>query len=216
MNKSTNWGLYTGILLVLIGIIFFLDLNGILPEQSLSEYLNLIIGIVLLIAYIRQKRLSTLMFATFFIANGLLLLLDSYIPEFIYFSGMLLIPGIMFLVAFIVRKHIGYLVPGAMLSSWGVYIILLITDVIYGFTMTIGMGFVFTAIGFLVIFIFESQPWVGLPSLILGIIGIVIVTLGLGEAARHILFNLTSIGVVVIGLALILKSLFKNNQQGED
>lgn len=218
MKKSANAGLYLGILLVLVGIIFFLDLNQLLPEQAVSQYINFILGILCFVAYLRQKRMSLLMVATFFIGNGLLITLDQRLDAFVYFAGLLLIPGLMFIVAFVVKKALGYLIPGAMLISWGIYVMLLMTDVLNGFTMTVGMAFIFTAIGFLAIFLFEPEMWAGIPSLIMGVIGIVIVTLGLGEGARHILFNITCIGVVIIGLMLIVRSLLHHHKgdQGEE
>lgn len=216
MRRDTNWGLYIGLLLVLIGVLFFLDLNGILPGELFSEYVNLVIGVVLLVGYFRTKSMGVLMPSIFFITNGVLMLCDNYVYGFNYIAGIFLIPGFMLLVAFMARKMIGYLIPGALLVSWGIYVFLISAGVFESFTTMSGMSFIFTAIGFLIIFLYEQKIWAGIPALVIGVIGIIIVTLGFGPEARHILFNVTSIGVIVIGLLLILRSLFKpKHNQGE-
>lgn len=212
MKRNTNGGLYVGLLLILVGIVFLLDLNGILPDDMMSEYVNFIVAFLCLVGFVNSKKLITLMGATFFITNGAIILADRYIDAWIYLSGIMLIPAMMFLVAFVVRKNIGYLIPGAMLSSWGMYMLLMIAGVFSGFTTIIGMGFIFTAIGFLVIFIYVQEMWAGVPSFVIGVIGIIVATLGFGETARFILFNVLTIAAIVLGLLLVIRSMFKNKE----
>lgn len=216
MKKDNNIGLYIGLLLVLGGIVCFLDLNGLLPGELFSQYINLIIGVVILVAYFRNKKLSILMVASFFILNGILLVIDKFIYGWNYMAGVFLIPGIMLLIAFLVKKFIAYLVPGALLTAWGIFVLLITAGVFNGFTMTVGMGFLFTALGFLIIFLYEQEAWAGIPSLILGIIGAMMITLGLGEVSRLILFNVTAIIVVLIGLILIVRSFIKPKAHSND
>ena len=54
MRKESNIGLYIGLLLVLGGIVCFLDLNGLLPGELFSQYINLIIGTVIFVAYLKN------------------------------------------------------------------------------------------------------------------------------------------------------------------
>lgn len=77
MRKESNIGLYIGLLLVLGGIVCFLDLNGLLPGELFSQYINLIIGTVIFVAYLRNKKFYVLMISSFFVFNGLLLILDK-------------------------------------------------------------------------------------------------------------------------------------------
>lgn len=216
MKRENNVGLYIGLLLVLSGIVAFLDLNGLLPREYLSDYISLIIGVVIFVAYFRNKRFSTLMVASFFIFNGILLIADKYIQGWNYFSGVFIIPGLMFMVAFIVKRMSSFLIPGALLTSWGIFIFLISADVISGFSMILGMGFVFTALAFFIIFLIEQEVWAGIPSLVLGIVGIIIITMGLGEVARLILFNITAIIVVLIGLILIARSFIKTKKSHDE
>ena len=106
--------------------------------------------------------------------------------------------------------------PGAILTSWGIFILLITADVLNGFSMIVGMGFIFTALGFLVIFLYDREAWSGIPSLVLGIIGIIMITLGLGEVSRLILFNFTAIAVVLIGLILIVRSFIKPKERSDE
>ena len=218
MKRENNIGLYIGLLLVLSGIVAFLDLNGLLPREYLSDYISLIIGVVVFIAYLRCKRFSALMVASFFIFNGILLIVDKYVQGWNYFSGIFIIPGLMFMVAFIVKRMSAFLIPGALLSSWGIFVLLISANIISGFSMILGMGFVFTALAFFIIFLIEQEVWAGIPSLVLGIVGVVIITMGLGEVARLVLFNITAILVVLIGLILIARSFIKtkksHNEEG--
>lgn len=209
MKKDNNIGLYIGLLLVLGGIVAFLDLNNLLPGGFFSEYLNLILGIVILVAYLKTKKLPILMVSSFFVFNGILLIIDKLIYGWNYLSGILIIPGLMCIVAFIVKRYLRFLIPGALLTSWGIYILLITAHVISGFAMTLGMGFIFTALAFLIIFLYDQEVWCGIPSLVFTIVGIIIVTLGLGEIARMLLFNITAIVVVIVGLILIVRSFIK-------
>ena len=210
MNRSTNWGLYAGVLLVVVGIAFFLDINGILPQQAWGQYLNFVIGIIILIFYWRTKRLSTLMVATFFVANGLLIAIDNRVDAFIYFSGVLVIPGIMFCVAYVARRKVGYLIPGALLSSWGIYTALLTGGVFQSFLMGTGMLFVFTGLAFLVIALFDPHPWSLIPAGVMGIMGLMISAFGCDPTTRYLIFNGTCIGAIVLGIVLIIKNLYLN------
>ena len=64
MRKENNIGLYIGLLLVLGGIVCFLDLNGLLPGELFSQYINLIIGVVIFVAYLRNKKFYILMISS--------------------------------------------------------------------------------------------------------------------------------------------------------
>ena len=215
MKKDNNIGLYIGLLLVLGGIVAFLDLNNLLPGDFLSEYLNLILGVVVLVAYLKIKKLPILIVSSFFIFNGILLIIDRFVYGWNYLSGIWIIPGLMCMVAFIVKRYLRFLIPGALLTSWGIYIFLITAHVISGFTMILGMGFIFTALAFFMIFLYDQQVWCGIPSLVFTIVGIIIVTLGLGEVARAILFNITAMAVIIIGLILIARSFIKSKTTNE-
>lgn len=209
MKKDNNVGLYVGLLLVLGGIVAFLDLNNLLPGGFFSEYLNLILGIIVLVAYLKTKKLPILMVSSFFVFNGILLIIDKLMYGWNYLSGIFIIPGLMCIVAFIVKRYLRFLIPGALLTSWGIYILLITAQVISGFTMTLGMGFIFTALAFFIIFLYDQEVWCGIPSLVFTIVGIIIVTLGLGEIARIILFNITAVLVIIVGLILIVRSFIR-------
>ena len=119
----------------------------------------------------------------------------------------------MLMVAYSVRKYSALLVPGAVITSLGVYLLLITAKVIWGFSWVLGMFFVFVAIGFLVIFICEQQVWAVITSSILGVVGIVIVTMGIGPVMRHWVFNTIAIGAAVVGGILILKNLLGDKSE---
>lgn len=216
VRKDNNVGLYVGLLLVLGGIVAFLDLNGLLPTKFLSQYVSLIMGIALFIAFLRTQKFSVLMTSSFFVFNGILLLVDQYVQGWNYFTGIFIIPGLMFMVAFIAKRVIGYLIPGALLTSWGIFLLLITADVISGFSMIMGMGFIFTALAFFLIFLYDQEAWAGVPSLVLSIVGVIIITMGLGEVARLVLFNMTAVSVVLIGLVLIGRSFLKGKKSHDE
>ena len=216
MNQGKNIGLYIGLLLVLGGIVGFLDLNGLLPGDSFSQYINLIVGGAILIAYLKNRRFYMLMIASFFIFNGLLLLLDEWLMGWNYLCGVFLIPGLMFLVAFSVKKYFIYLVPGTFLTSWGIFVLLITTHILNGFFVIIGMGFLFTALSFLVIFFYNREIWLSIPLLIFGTIGFLILTLGLDYVTRLILFNFIAIAVILLGLVLIIRSIIKSKGRSDE
>lgn len=205
MNKKSNVGLYTGLILVLIGVVFFLDLNNFLPTNYLSQVANLAIGVIIFVMYLNNKKLSSLMVGSFFLLNGGVLIIDRILPGYNYMAGLCLIPGLMFLIAYSVKKYSGYLIPGALLSSIGVYILLISARFIWGFGPVIGMFFIFMAIGFLIIFLSGSNNWAGIPSLIFGCIGVFIIAIGLGALMRHMVFNIVALGIVLIGVGIIIK-----------
>ncbi|MGL4343728.1 MAG: hypothetical protein ACRCTE_00880 [Cellulosilyticaceae bacterium] len=213
--KKSDTSLYFGLLLVLFGVVFFLDLNGILPARFYSEYINIILGVIAVIAYFRSKKLWVLMVGTFFIANGGIIWIGQYFSRWTYLSAIALIPGVMFLVAAIARRSTMFLVPGAMLTSWGIYVLMISARLITGFSMIMGMFFIFTAMGFFIVFVFEQAAWAGIPTVVLGVIGIFIVTLGMGEIARNVLMQIVAIAIVVLGLGLIVRGMIHRPKDKE-
>ena len=216
MKQEKNIGLYIGLLLVLGGIVGFLDLNGLLPGDLFSQYINLVIGLVILVVYLRSRKFYMLMISSFFILNGLLLLLDEWMIGWNYLSGVFLIPGLMFIVAFSVKRFLAYLIPGTLLTSWGIFVLLITAHILNGFFVIVGMGFLFTALSFLIIFLYNREIWTGIPLLIFGIIGVAILTLGLDGLTRLILFNFIAIAVILIGLILIIRSFIKTKGHSDE
>lgn len=213
VNKKSDIGLYIGMILVLLGIVFFLDLNMVLPSNSLSQLFNILVGVVLVVISLKKKKLSILMVGAFFFINGGILIIDQLLPGYNYLCAGLLIPGLMLMVAYSVRRYSALLVPGAVLTSLGIYLLLITAKVIWGFSWVLGMFFIFVAIGFLIIYICEQKIWAIITSSILGVLGVVIVTLGIGPVMRHWVFNSIAIGAVVVGGILILRNLLGDKSE---
>lgn len=210
MNRKTNVNLYMGLILVLVGMACFLDFNNILPPGYSSQVINIVAGVVIFVIFLKNKKLYTLMAASFFFLNGLLLILEPILPGYNRLSAGLLIPGVMLIIAYSLRKDIIYLIPGAVMASMGAYILLITMGVINGFSCVIGMFFVFLGIGFLVIFIGAQKGWAGLTGIILGAIGLLITLLGAGILTRHLVFNLIALGAILFGAILMIKELKTN------
>lgn len=213
MNKNSNISLYIGLVLVLLGIVFFLDLNNILPPNYSSQVVNIVAGIIILIMYFKNKKLYTLMFAAFFILNGLFLIVETILPGYNRLSAGLLIPGFMLMIAYGVKKDAVYLIPGAMMASMGVYILLITAGMIGGFSSIVGMFFIFCGISFFVIFICEKRGWAGLTGTILSGIGIIIILLGVGVLTGHLVSNMLALGAILFGGILIIKGFNKNRDE---
>ena len=84
MNKKSDIGLYIGMILVFLGIVFFLDLNMVLPSNSLSQLFNILVGGILVVISFKKKKLSILMVGAFFFINGGLLVIDQLLPGYNY------------------------------------------------------------------------------------------------------------------------------------
>lgn len=214
--KKNNTSLYVGILLILFGAAFLLDLNGLLPDRFYNEYINIILGIVAVTAYLRTKKTWALVLGAFFLTHGSLVWLGRCLPGWTYLSGIALFPGVIFLVLALVKRQTMFLVPGAMLTSWGIYILLITAKVLTGFSVIMGMFFVFTAIGFLIIFLYEQEAWAGIPALVMALIGIVIVTIGMGPVARNVLLQVAAVAVLVVGVGLVVKGLTHKSKDKEE
>lgn len=210
MNKKSNMHLYIGLILVLIGTVFFLDLNNILPPNYATQVFNIIAGISILVIYFKNKKLYTLMLASFLLLNGLLLTVEPMLPGYNGISAGLLIPGFMLIIAYIARKDMVYLIPGAVMASLGSYILLITVGVISGFSSVTGMFFVFCGLSFLIIFLCERRGWAGLTGLILVGTGGLIALLGVGALTRHLIFNIIALGAILFGAILMIKGLIKN------
>lgn len=214
--KKNNVSLYLGLLLVLFGTIFFLDLNGVLPNRFYSEYINIILGVVAIIFYLKSRKLWVLMTATFFLTNGTIIWIGSYLSGLTYLAAIPLIPGVMLFVAAVARKSTMFLIPGAMLTSWGVYILMITARILTGFSLIMGMFFIFTALGFFIIFLYEQAVWAGIPSLVMLVIGMLIVTIGMGAVARNILLQILAVAIVVMGLGMIIRGLLIRSKDKEE
>lgn len=211
MNKNGQSSLYLGVLLVLGGILFFLDINGLLPGGNLSVYINLILGAVMLGIYLKEKKLSELMGATFFITNGLCILLHN---TFVYngLVHLLIIPGIMFLVAYMKCKNIGYLCVGAFLSSWAAYFLSGSLGLMTGLFMALGMGMLANALAFLIIYSVTRRDWAKIATIVLFLCGLFVWSIDMGSAVRYMLLNIMTIGSIIVGLVMIVRALFKNKE----
>ncbi|MGL4736423.1 MAG: hypothetical protein ACRCW2_03105 [Cellulosilyticaceae bacterium] len=205
--KKNNASLYVGLLLILFGGAFLLDLNGLLPDRFYSEYINLILGAIGVIFFFRTKKSWILAVGVFFLTNGALIWLDHYLPGWNYLAALALFPGVICLTVSLVKRSTMFLIPGAMLTSWGLYILLITARILTGFSVIMGMFFVFTALGFLIIFLCEQEAWAGIPALVMALIGLVIVTIGMGPVARNMLLQIAAVAVVVIGIALVISGM---------
>lgn len=216
MDKKNNGGLYLGLTLIIMGIIFFLNLNGWLPHNFFGQYLNIILGILLLMLYFKTKRFSVLMVTTFFLTNGAMIILDNLLVGYNYLAAIFIIPGAMLLVAFWAKRNTIYVIPGAILFWWGIYILLITLGILSGFSVIIGAFFVLTGAGFLTIGLADDAKWAGIISLVLGGIGIVIIAMGFGPIMRNILYQVISVVLVVIGIIMIIRSklIDKNDSNG--
>lgn len=213
MNKDRNTSLYLGLFMILVGIVFMLDLNGLLPVSFIGEYINIIVAVAIFILYLKSRKFYILICATFFVFNGTLLIVDGFVPGYNHWSGIFLIPGLMLLVAFIGRQSVGYLIPGALLTCWGIYLFLITAGVLASFTVIVGMFFVFTGIAFLIVFFYEHTSWAAIPAVILGGFGVFVATMGLGPIARNTVFQVISILIIAVGVSLIFKSLFGRKKE---
>lgn len=211
--RKDNSSLYWGMFLILAGVIFLLDLNGILPDRFYSEYINIILGVVAVVIYLKSKKLWILILGTFFFTNGLLIWIGAYTSRLTYLAAIPMIPGMIFFVVGLVKKSTMSMVPGAMLTSWGVYVLLVTANILNGFTMVMGMFFVFTALGFLIIFLYEQSAWAGIPSLVIGIIGLMILTIGMGGVARNMLLQILTIAMIVVGIGLVIRGLLVDKRK---
>lgn len=205
--RKNNVSLYVGLLLILFGGAFLLDINGMLPARFYSEYINLILGAIGGVAYFRTRKTWVLAVGVFFFTNGGLIWVGNYLPGWNYLASIALFPGVILLTIAITKHSTMCLVPGAMLTSWGIYILLITARILTGFSVIMGMFFVFTALGFLIIFLAEQEAWAGVPALVMTLIGLVIVTMGLGPLARNILLQVAAITIVIIGVVLVMSGL---------
>lgn len=216
MERKNDRGLYLGLTLVVLGIVFFLDLNGWIPNNFFGQYVNIILGVILLVAYFKTKNFLVLMTTSFFLTNGIMIVLDSMLVGYNYLAAMFIIPGVMFLVAFWKKRSTIYIIPGAILFWWGIYILLVTVGVLSGYLTIIGGFFILTGAGFLTICLWDSAKWAGIISLALGIMGVLIIAMGLGPISRNILFQIISIALVIGGILIIVKAKLTERNDSND
>jgi hypothetical protein len=205
MERKSNISAYLGALMILVGSVFLLELNGILPKTFIKEIFNIGLGLFLFILYAKNKRFYWVMLATFFTTNGCLHLLDSLLPGYNYWIGVFLIPGVMLLVAYMIQKKTPYLVPGSLLFFWGIYGLGITVGAFRSFTDVVGMFFIATAVAFMVMYMTLKQTWAMAVFIPIGILGLFIFILGLGPVVRNLLLQVVAIGVILAGFFLIIK-----------
>jgi hypothetical protein len=211
VNSKQNFLLYIGISCILAGIIALLALNNLLPKGFLTEYANILLGIVFVSMAIKTKNRIPLIVAAFFFANvamlfmGKLLNVSSFLPRLVF------IPGLMLLVSYISKRKSVILIVGSILTFWGIFLFVKQSMGIYGYCFSIGALMLFTVLAFLLIWVVERQNWPVLPILIFGSIGSYLIADGLGVTARSILLQSSCLLLIIIGIFFVVKSLFKRH-----
>ncbi len=211
MSTKQNAILYTGLMCILVGVVFLLQLNGLLPEAYLSEIVNVILALVFLISYIRRRDLILLLIGSFFGANSAMLIIGRMLGASTYLARLFFIPGIMLLVAYIVKKKTALSILGSLFTLWGLYFFLRDPMYIRGFNLSVGALLLFTAIAFLLIWILERQSWPAIPALAFGGLGAYIVASGLSPVIKNMALQGVCILLIIIGVIFVIKSLFKEH-----
>lgn len=215
VNNKQGFLFYTGISCILLGVGFLLYMHNILPNIFLVEYINILIGIILFITYLKNKNMFALMGATFFFANAVMLFADKLLGISNLGARMVFIPGVILLVAYIFKKHSVILTVGSILTFWGIFLIIKEPAGIYGFRFSVGALMLFTVLAFILIGIIERQSWPILPSLILGTVGTYLIIDELQIAAREMVLQIGCALLIIIGVVFVIRSLFKKHLEEE-
>lgn len=215
MDNKQGFLLYTGITCILLGVGFLLYIHGFLPNIFLTEYVNILIGIILFIVYFRNKSNFALLGGIFFFANVSMLFAGKLLDTSSLGARIIFIPGVMLLAAYIFKKNSVILTIGSILTFWGIFLIIKEPAGIVGFHFSIGSLMLFTVLAFILIGIIERQSWPVLPSLILGLMGSYLIIDELGIVAREIVLQIGCMLLIVIGIVFVIKSLFKKHLEEE-
>ncbi|MDF2613023.1 MAG: hypothetical protein K0S71_809 [Clostridia bacterium] len=215
LNSKQSFFLYIGISCILAGIVFLLDINNLLPNVFLGEYINILLGIIFSFVYIRNKNMITLMAAVFFFSNVSMLFAGRFLMTSSWTARVIFIPGVMLLAAYIYKRKSVILTIGSILTFWGIFLIIKDPAGIAGFHLSIGALMLFTVLAFMLIWIIERQSWPVLPILIFGAMGAYLIADELGTVARNIVLQMGCVILIIIGIIFVIKSLFKKHLDEE-
>ncbi len=115
-------GTILGILLIILGIGFFL--NNFIVSKS---YATILIGLFILYLFYKKRQSAFLIIGLFLAGMGLLSVLNDLNIFTFKVKGelILILLGVMFITLYYSKKNIGFLFPGAILISLGSYIYLI-------------------------------------------------------------------------------------------
>lgn len=165
MIKSVKKGIVPGIILIGLGILLFLQNFHI----NTRDWILLGIGIVFLISYIFNRKNGLLITGIILSYFGAVQLLESFrlIRKAVYNPVILIALGLAFLTLYFVRKRtpVGFIFPGFILPAVGAYWYMMIeksTDQAQIWPLI----FMFIAVSFLCIFIFEFERFGFNPGIV--------------------------------------------------
>ena len=94
-----------GLLMILIGAVSLLELNGKLPKSFLQEIVNIGIGSMFVVMYLKKRKFYLVMLGTFFLTNGGVHLIDALLIGYNYWTSIFIIPGVMLIVTYCIQKR---------------------------------------------------------------------------------------------------------------
>ena len=214
LTNKQNVLLNIGIGFILAGIAFLLYLNNLLPDKYFYEYINLFLGIITIIIFLRTKNKSMLFATVFFFSNALTIGLGNLLNTSSFIPRMVIIIGVLLLTAYISHRKSVILTLGSLLTFWGIFIFIKEPMGIYGYYFSLGALMLFTVLAFILIWIMERQNWPILPIGIFSILGIYFVADALSIPAKNMILQIACMVLIIVGVIFVIKSLF-NNHLGE-
>lgn len=208
--KNNNYA--AGIALILLGFAFFLRNYHI----SVINSLLILGGIYFFYSYATKKLQPHLIFGVILTGTGVLMLLKDLGMLHFNISGelFLILLGMVFLFFYFRKGIVGFVFPGYILPSIGVYIMILSnTNANYmwpSFFILLGIAFYliyFTAY-------IQKSTWALIPGTILILFGLACFAFSLGILTLNMLAALAdyqnyiiSAAIVLLGIALLIKGL---------
>lgn len=215
MKSKQNFLLYMGVGCILTGVVFLLHINKLLPYTFLTEYINVIAGVICAALYVKTKNKVTIFITTFCFANAGMLILGKQLMVSSWGARALFIPGALCLTAYIFRRKSPLLTVGSLLAFWGIFLIIKEPAGISGYHFSIGALMLFSVLAFVLIWIIERQHWPILPIVIFAGMGSYLIADELGLVAKELLLQLGCVILIIIGIVFVIKSLFKEHFDGE-
>lgn len=163
----------------------------------------------------KNKKSEGLIGGVILISIGLIALLSQFF-DFISWESfgiyIVLLLGLVFLAWGILKREAGLLIPGGILGSIGVGIVLLVNDMVpnglnEGGVFLIVFSFGWAAITLLsAIFTDDTQWWALIPGSIIGFVGLAVMFEGIFMNVLEAAAYLWPIVLIIVGLAVIWKA----------
>lgn len=208
--KNNNYT--AGIVLIFLGLAFFLRNYNI----SVINSLLILGGLYFFYSYSAKKQQPHLLFGVILTATGALMLLKDWGKLSFNISGelFLILMGAFFLFAYFKKGIVGFVFPGYILPSIGIYIMIMDNmnaDYMWpSFLILLGIAFYliyFTAY-------IQKSSWALIPGTILILLGLAGFAVSLGIITWSMLSALMdyqnyiiSVVIVLIGIGLLIKGL---------